>query len=209
MIAPLLFVLFSLVIIGGAIAVITTRNPVHAVLFLVLVFINAAGIMVIGTAEFLALLLVVVYAGAVAVLFLFVVMMLDLRLAKEKDTPLSGFRRNPALWVIGLCIGMLLAAELVAVALSWDSLSTGMPPRLQTPIPADIPNIEAIGRVLYTDYLIPFQLAGLVLLLAMIAAIVLTLRHRDGVKRQNIAVQNTRSVEGVRLVDLRGKSKQP
>ncbi len=195
-----MFVLFSVVIILGAIAVITTRNPVHAVLFLVMVFINSAGIMVLGTAEFLALLLVVVYAGAVAVLFLFVVMMLDLR--RSKSESLHGFRSNPVLWVIGLVIGLFLAGELIAVAVHWEAIGEGMPPRLQTATPSDVPNIEAIGRVLYTDYLIPFQLAGLILLLAMLAAIVLTMRVREGVKRQNIHQQNTRT-SGVKLIDLK------
>ena len=164
------------------------KNPVHAVLFLILAFFNAAGLFVLLGAEFLAMILVVVYVGAVAVLFLFVVMMLDVDFAELR----AGFIKNAPL---GAFVGLILLVELVLV-LGFRSCGPVRWPRLSAPIPAagsGITNTEAIGRVLYTKYIFFFQGAGLILLVAMIGAIVLTLRHKEGVKRQSIAAQNART----------------
>lgn len=169
--------------------VIASRQPVHSVLFLILAFFNSAGLFMLVGAEFLALLLVVVYVGAVAVLFLFVVMMLDVDFAELRQ----GFLQYLP---IGALVAVILVLELILVlgASVFDAevaLDTGMPmPPLE-----EISNIEAIGLVLYTDYVYFFQAAGLVLLVAMVGAIVLTLRHREGVKRQDINVQNARTPE--------------
>ena len=180
MISGLFFWLFSALTIAAGVMVISARNPVHSVLFLILAFFNSAGLFVLMGAEFLAMLLVVVYVGAVAVLFLFVVMMLDVNFTMLRE----GFQRYLPL---GLVIGGILLAELAAVLLS--------PVTKQSLAPAisGRSNTALLGDVLYTDYLFLFQLAGLILLVAMIGAITLTMRHREGVKRQNIMVQNTRS----------------
>jgi NADH-quinone oxidoreductase subunit J len=181
------FYLFAAITIASAFLVISARNPVHSVFFLILAFFNAAGLFMLVGAEFLALLLVVVYVGAVAVLFLFVVMMLDVDFVELRQ----GFLQYLP---VGALIAVILVLELImvlgATVLDADvALVTGMPmPPLE-----EISNIEAIGRVLYTEYVYFFQAAGLVLLVAMVGAIVLTLRHREGVKRQDIAVQNART----------------
>lgn len=183
------FYLFAAILVASAFLVIAARNPVHSVFFLILAFFNAAGLFMLAGAEFLALLLVVVYVGAVAVLFLFVVMMLDVDFAELRQ----GFLQYLP---IGALIAVILALELALVlgASVIDAniaLSTGLPmPPLE-----EISNIEAIGLVLYTDYVYFFQAAGMVLLVAMIGAIVLTLRHREDVKRQDINVQNARTPE--------------
>jgi NADH-quinone oxidoreductase subunit J len=183
------FYLFAAITIASAFLVIAARNPVHSVFFLILAFFNAAGLFLLVGAEFLALLLVVVYVGAVAVLFLFVVMMLDVDFAELRQ----GFLQYLP---IGALIAVILVLELILVlgasVLDADiALDTGMPmPPLE-----EISNIEAIGLVLYTDYVYFFQAAGLVLLVAMVGAIVLTLRHREGIKRQDINVQNARTPE--------------
>jgi NADH-quinone oxidoreductase subunit J len=180
------FYLFSVLAIASATMVIVARNPVHAVLFLILTFFNAAGLFILLGAEFLAMLLVIVYVGAVAVLFLFVVMMLDVDFAELR----AGFINNAP---IGLLVAGIVLVELVALFV------TGASGGLPTTIPAAAPgaetvtNTEQIGRVLYTKYVYFFQAAGLVLLVAMIGAIVLTLRHREGVKRQSISAQNART----------------
>jgi NADH-quinone oxidoreductase subunit J len=184
-IAALAFYAFAAVLVASAAMVVTARNPVHAVLFLILAFFNAAGLFLLAGAEFLALILVIVYVGAVAVLFLFVVMMLDVNFAEMR----SGFVRYLP---IGGAIGVVLVAELIMVGVAW-TVSPAAPRLLATPVPAGVANTEAIGRVLYTDYIYLFQAAGLVLLVAMIGAIVLTLRDRPGTKRQDIARQIDRS----------------
>jgi NADH-quinone oxidoreductase subunit J len=196
MLAAIAFYVMAAVAIASAGAVISARNPVHSVLFLILTFFSAAGLFVLLGAEFLAMLLVVVYVGAVAVLFLFVVMMLDVDFVELRQ----GFLEYlPA----GILVAVALLFELGLVA-SASMGANGAPIALAPNAPAEVTNAEAIGRVLYTDYLLLFQMAGLVLLVAMIGAIVLTLRHRPGVKRQNIAAQvGRRRSEGVELKDIR------
>jgi NADH-quinone oxidoreductase subunit J len=184
-IAALAFYGFAAVLVASAAMVVTARNPVHAVLFLILAFFNAAGLFLLAGAEFLALILVIVYVGAVAVLFLFVVMMLDVNFAEMR----AGFVRYLP---IGGAIGVVLLAELLIVGLAW-TVSPSAPRLLAAPMPEGVANTEALGRVLYTDYIYLFQAAGLVLLVAMIGAIVLTLRDRPGTKRQDIGRQIDRS----------------
>jgi NADH-quinone oxidoreductase subunit J len=186
MIVPaLFFYLFSTLCIASALMVIASRNPVHSVLYLILAFVNAAGLFLLLGAEFLAMILVVVYVGAVAVLFLFVVMMLDVDFAELRE----GFLQYMP---VGALIGVVLLAEILLVVGAW-TIGGGTPRVIAAPTPTDISNTEAIGLVLYTKYIYFFQAAGLVLLVAMIGAIVLTLRHKEGVKRQNIADQVARS----------------
>jgi NADH-quinone oxidoreductase subunit J len=186
--AALFFYLFAVLTVASAFMVITARNPVHAVLFLILTFFSAAGLFVLLGAEFLAMLLVVVYVGAVAVLFLFVVMMLDVDFAELR----AGFIKNAS---VGALVGLAVLAEIIMMVTSqlWKPgvLPTGV--IKGAPIPAGVSNTMALGQVLYTKYIYFFQTAGLILLVAMIGAIVLTLRNRDGVKRQNISAQNARS----------------
>ena len=183
----LFFYLFSGVLLASAFMVVAARNPVHSVLFLILAFVNAAGLFMMTGAEFLALILIVVYVGAVAVLFLFVVMMLDVDFAELK----SGFLQ---VLPVGAVIGAIVAIELILVVVGWKSApNTLVVPG--APAAADVSNTVALGRVLYTKYVFFFQAAGLILLTAMIGAIVLTLRHKQGVKRQSIADQNARTVE--------------
>jgi len=186
MIPSVFFYLFSAVLLASAFAVVTSRNAVHSVLFLILAFLNAAGLFVLAGAEFLAMILVVVYVGAVAVLFLFVVMMLDVDRVQSRE----GFQRYAP---VGGAVGVVLFGELAAVLFGWQ-VSPGADALRQNPIPADMFNTHAIGQVLYTDYVLLFQLAGLVLLVAMIGAIVLTHRVRLGTRRQNITQQQTREV---------------
>jgi NADH-quinone oxidoreductase subunit J len=182
MILPaLFFYLFSGMCIASALMVIAGRNPVHSVLFLILAFVNAAGLFLLLGAEFLAMILVVVYVGAVAVLFLFVVMMLDVDFAELRE----GFLQYLP---VGALVGISFLAEILLVVGAW-SIGPGIPRVIASPIPEAVTNTEAIGLVLYTKYLYYFQAAGVVLLVAMIGAIVLTLRHKEGVKRQNIAEQ--------------------
>lgn len=177
------FYLFALVAVGSGLMVVLARNPVHSVLFLILTFVAAAGLFLLAGAEFLALILIVVYVGAVAILFLFVVMMLDIDFGRVKRDTL---KYAP----IGVIIGVVLLAELVIAATGnyYDpqmALATSMPiPSLE-----EVSNIEALGSVLYTRYILFFQLAGLILFVAMVGAIVLTLRHKEGLKRQSIPQQ--------------------
>jgi NADH-quinone oxidoreductase subunit J len=185
MIVALFFYLFAAVCIASALMVIASRNPVHSVLFLILAFVNAAGLFLLLGAEFLAMILVVVYVGAVAVLFLFVVMMLDVDFAELRE----GFLQYLP---VGALIGIVLLAEILLVVGAW-TIGGGTPRVAAAPIPTDVSNTEAIGLVLYTKYIYFFQAAGLVLLVAMIGAIVLTLRHKEGVKRQNISDQVART----------------
>jgi len=184
MIAGLAFYVFAAILIACATMVVTSRNPVHSVLYLILAFFNAAGLFLLAGAEFLAMILVIVYVGAVAVLFLFVVMMLDIDFAKMRE----GFQRYAP---FGAIIGGILFLELVMVLGSWRFSGDAAELRL-SPAPAGITNTEALGRILYTDYVFLFQIAGLILLVAMMGAIVLTLRERTGTKRQSIPDQLAR-----------------
>jgi NADH-quinone oxidoreductase subunit J len=177
--AALAFYLFATISVAAGLGVILARNPVHSVLFLILAFFNAAGLFVLLGAEFLAMILVVVYVGAVAVLFLFVVMMLDVNFAALR----RGIHQNIAL---GLIVGLVLLGELIFVASGWISAPTAADAPEAV---AQLSNTQALGSVLYTQYLYAFQLSGLILLVAMIGAIVLTLRRRPGVRRQNISRQ--------------------
>jgi NADH-quinone oxidoreductase subunit J len=190
----LAFYLFAIVVVASAALTILSRNPVHSVLWLIMAFFNAAGLMVLAGAEFIAMLLVIVYVGAVAVLFLFVVMMLDIDFAELR----AGVMRYAA---VGLALAVALAAEIVIAigAYSAGGLELG---RRMAPIEGAVPNIEAVGRLLYTRYLFIFEGAGLVLLVAMIGAIVLTHRQRGDVHKQNINRQiNRRSKDAVRKVN--------
>ncbi len=180
----LFFYLFAAVTVGSAFAVISARNPVHSVLFLILAFFNAAGLFVLMGAEFLAMMLVVVYVGAVAVLFLFVVMMLDVDFTELRE----GFLQYMP---VGVVIGLLLLAELLMVVGGW-AIDPSLVGKGSVPYTAGAGNVAAIGAVLYTKYVFFFQAAGLVLLVAMIGAIVLTLRHKPFVKRQNVSDQVAR-----------------
>jgi NADH-quinone oxidoreductase subunit J len=190
LIALLSFYLFAGVMLVAAVAVIFARNPVHSVLWLILAFFNAAGLMVLAGAEFIAMLLVIVYVGAVAVLFLFVVMMLDIDFAQLR----SGFTRNLP---FGIIIAIVLLAEIVLAISAWRA-----GPALSGAAPRDTaqPNIEALGEVLYTRFLYPFEIAGLILLVAMIGAIVLTHRSRGDVRGQKISRQvDRRPDEAIKL----------
>jgi NADH-quinone oxidoreductase subunit J len=195
-VAAMFFYLFAGICVGSAFMVIAARNPVHSVLYLILAFVNAAGLFVMMGAEFLAMILIVVYVGAVAVLFLFVVMMLDVDFAELKQGALQYLP-------IGMLVGGIFLAELVLVVGAW-AIGSGVPQAITSPIPAKIPNTEAIGLVLYTRYVYFFQAAGIILLVAMIGAIVLTLHHRVHVRRQNIAAQVTRTpAASIEIVKVR------
>ncbi|MGO4564976.1 NADH-quinone oxidoreductase subunit J [Rhizobium sp. 2YAF20] len=183
----LFFYLFAFIAVASAFMVISARNPVHSVLFLILTFFNAAGLFLLLGAEFLAMILLVVYVGAVAVLFLFVVMMLDIDFAELRSGIL-------AYAPIGALVGVILAAELIVVA-GGTVISPVIAKTVAMPIPplSSKTNTAALGDVLYTNYVYFFEIAGLVLLVAMIGAIVLTLRHRTNIKRQNIPQQVART----------------
>ena len=190
------FYLFSAVLLLSSLMVISTKNPVHSVLFLILAFLNAAGIFVILHAEFLAMILIIVYVGAVAVLFLFVVMMLDFKTSLEKDNILQYMP-------IGLLIGLVFIAELVIVLIN-TRLDLSNIQILSNPLDnfSDQSNTEAIGSILYTNYVLYFQLSGVILLVAMVGSIVLTLRDREGVKRQIVSEQVDRKGK-IELVDVK------
>ncbi len=177
------FYLFAITAVTAGLMVVVARNPVHSVLWLILTFLSSAGLFVLLGAEFVAMLLIIVYVGAVAVLFLFVVMMLDVDFVELRQGMLNYLP-------VGATIGLIVLVELALVLGSWaiDPASV----KTASPTPGDITNTEALGRILYTDYIYYFQAAGLVLLVAMIGAIVLTLRHKEGVKRQDINVQVAR-----------------
>ena len=185
----LAFYLFAGIAIAASVMVIVSRNPVHSVLFLIMAFFNSAALFVLLGAEFLAMVLIVVYVGAVAVLFLFVVMMLDVNFAKLRE----GFQNYLP---IGGLIGLILLVELIFVVGAWIVVPEA-DLVARNPVPADpeITNTEALGRILYTDYVYLFQVSGLILLVAMIGAIVLTLRQRPGVRRQNVEHQLARRRE--------------
>jgi NADH-quinone oxidoreductase subunit J len=190
------FYLLSAVIIVSALAVVSARNPVHSVLFLIAAFFSAAGLFVLLGAEFLAMLLVIVYVGAVAVLFLFVVMMLDVDFSALKQ----GFARYVPLG--GLVAGVLVV-EMIVVAVSVATHGAVKHAAPAAPV-LGVTNAETIGRVLYTNYVYYFQAAGFVLLVAMIGAIVLTLQHRPNVRRQVIADQVGRNrASGMRVVQIK------
>lgn len=191
----LAFYLFAFMIVAAGVMVISARNPVHSVLFLILAFFNAAGLFVLLGAEFLAMILVVVYVGAVAVLFLFVVMMLDINFAEMRE----GFMRYLP---VGAVVALILLAEILVVLGGWVLA----PEAAQTaaavmPSPDAVSNTHALGLILYTRYIYLFQAAGVVLLVAMIGAIVLTHRRRDGVRRQRVSDQIRRRAE--ETVELR------
>ena len=194
MLVDIAFYVFSVIMVFCAVMVISARNPVHSVLFLVAVFFNAAGLFVLLGAEFIAMMLVVVYVGAVLILFLFVVMMLDIDMVRLK----RGFT---SYLPIGAVIGVALAAEIILAV----RVSSGLPDVTpMQPTPAGVSNTEALGRILYTDYVFFIQIAGLVLLVAMIGAIVLTLRHRPGVRRQSISAQVSRDPkQAIEVVDVK------
>lgn len=187
MIVSFLFYLFAAILLLSACMVITARNPVHSVLFLILAFINAAALFVLAGAEFLAMVLVIVYVGAVAVLFLFVVMMLDVDFAALRE----GFQRYAPL---GLLIGFILMIEIGTVAVGW-TIAPAAHLASQTPIPAHLSNTAALGDLIYTHYMFAFELVALLLLVAMIGAIVLTHSDRRGPRHQDIEVQHERRIE--------------
>jgi NADH-quinone oxidoreductase subunit J len=188
------FYLFAVVTIASGVLTIGSRNPVHSVLWLILAFFNAAGLMLIIGAEFIAMLLVIVYVGAVAVLFLFVVMMLDVDYSELR----AGVARY---WPFGAVLALVLLAEIIFAVAAWNAggIATGVK---AAPVDLAVPNIQALGTVLYTRYLFIFEGAGLVLLVAMIGAIVLTQRRRRGVRPQNVSDQiRRRPQDAVRNID--------
>jgi len=187
------FYLFAVLVTLAGVLTVTARNPVHSVLWLIFAFFNAAGLMLLVGAEFIAMLLVIVYVGAVAVLFLFVVMMLDIDFAELR----SGFVRYLP---FGILLVAVLAAETIFAVGAWKAGGIELGQRA-APTPAEIPNIQALGTLIYTRYLFIFEGAGLVLLVALIGAIVLTHRARGGVRAQNISRQNQRrAADAVRNV---------
>ncbi len=192
----ILFYVFAAVAIAAGVLVVSTRNPVHSVLFLILAFFNAAGLFILIGAEFLAMILIIVYVGAVAVLFLFVVMMLDIDFVQLR----SGFMRYLP---VGALIGLLLMAELILVVGSWVVAPRAAQLIATRPLGGGALNTRALGDILYTRYFFAFEVAGLILLVAMIGAIVLTLRQRVGVRRQKIATQLARTArETVEVVKV-------
>ncbi|SNB51255.1 NADH dehydrogenase subunit J [Arboricoccus pini] len=195
-----IFYIFSIVTVASSVMVISSKNPVHSVLFLILAFFNAAGLFILIGVEFLAMVLVVVYVGAVAVLFMFVVMMLDINFVELRE----GFLQYLP---IGALIGVILLVELILVGTSW-AVSSGTDLAVQAAginaTPTGIPNTKALGMLIYTNYFYLFQSAGLILLVSIIGAITLTLRERVGVRRQNISRQvNRKPSETVQLVKVK------
>jgi len=192
------FYIFSAVILLSALMVISSRNPVHSVLFLILAFFNAAGLFVILHAEFLAMILIIVYVGAVAVLFLFVVMMLDFKVSLEKSNILQYMP-------IGIFVGMVFISELIIVLIN-TKLELNKIQILTNPLSnfENLTNTEAIGSILYTDYILYFQISGVILLVAMVGSIVLTLREREGVKRQSVPQQLERTSQ-IELKDVKSR----
>ena len=194
MLTEILFYVFAAVLVAAAIGVITARNPVHSVLFLVLCFFNAAVLWLLIEAEFLAIVLVLVYVGAVMVLFLFVVMMLDINIEKMRE----GFARHAPL---GIFVALIVVVELYYVL--WVRRAGVDVTGGVAPLPEGYSNTEAVGAVLYTDYVYPFQLAAVVLLIAIVAAIALTMRRRPGLKTQDVSRQvAVRRQDRVRLVNV-------
>jgi NADH-quinone oxidoreductase subunit J len=192
----LLFYIFSLTIIASALMVIFSKQPINSVLFLIFSFINASGLFLLAGAEFLALIIVIVYVGAVAVLFLFVIMMLDF----NPDTIKQETRKYLP---VGLFIGFVLFLEIILMMYSPELFSNEFK-IIGRVVEANLTNTEILGNLIYTDYFLQFQMAGFILLVAMIGAIVLTLRHRDYVRRQNINDQVSRNPnESIELVDIK------
>jgi NADH-quinone oxidoreductase subunit J len=187
MIPALFFYLFAGVCVASAVMVIASRNPVHSVLFLILAFVNASGLFILMGAEFLGMVLIFVYVGAVVTLFLFVIMMLDVDFAELRE----GFIQYLP---VGIVIGGIFLFELLLTVGVWV-INPSVTKAITAPIPNNVTNTEALGLVIYTRYIHYFQLSGMVLLVAMIGAIVLTLRHKASVKRQDINVQNARTPE--------------
>jgi len=197
----LLFYVFSAILLGSAVGVITARNPVHAALFLVFAFFNSAVIWLLMEAEFLAIVLVLVYVGAVMVLFLFVVMMLDVNVSEMRE----GFTKHA--WV-GAVVALIVIGEIGSVvwvrSLGLDSIGE------VAPLPADYSNTKALGQLLYTDYVYPFELAAVILLVAIVAAIVLTMRKRTGLKPQDIGAQvAVNAKDRVRIVKMDAEGREP
>ncbi len=186
MFPDLMFYVFASVMLIAALGVVTAKNPIFSVLFLILTFLNCSGLFILMGAEFLGLMLVLVYVGAIAVMFLFVLMTIDIDFAMLKEGYASYMP-------VGVLTGVVLLVELILAVKSGLFSSDHLITQTAMPIPTDTQNITAIGQVLFTDYLAPFQLAGMVLLVAMIGAIVLTFRRREGVKRQNITEQVLRT----------------
>ena len=193
----LFFFLFSSIIVLSAIAVISSRNPVHSVLFLILAFVNSAGIFVLAGAEFLAMILLIVYVGAVAVLFLFVVMMLNINLEEIKSQVKKYF-------FSGLFVGLILLAELI---FSFSNLDLIRNKNFEVINNENLTNTHQIGSIIYTDYFFIFQLSGCILLVAMIGAIVLTLRKRSGVLRQKVSNQiNRKKEDSIEIIKVENKN---
>lgn len=187
MIQSLIFYFFATILTASAIGVISVKNPVHSVLLLILSFFTSAGLFVMLGAEFIAMLMVIVYVGAVAVLFLFVVMMLDINFAE--------LRKGAMQYVpLGMIIGGVMLFEFISMFAMWE-FAPGFEETLSMPIVEGVSNTKALGAVLYTDYFLVFQVAGLILLVSMIGAIVLTLRKRPGVRKQNVSHQVSRRVD--------------
>ena len=200
MLTTILFYVYAAVLVGAALGVILSRNPVHAALFLVLAFFTSAVLWLLLEAEFLGIVLVLVYVGAVMVLFLFVIMMLDINVAELR----AGFTRYAPL---GALVAGLMIAEIAYVVwyrhLGFD-LAGGAPP-----LPAGISNTKSLGAVLYTDYALPFQLAAVVLLVAIVAAIALTMRRRPGYKQQDIGRQvATRKADRLRIIKVEAEKRR-
>jgi NADH-quinone oxidoreductase subunit J len=194
-VAGFTFYVLALVLLTGGLFTVVSRNPVHSVLWLITTFVGATGLFVLLGAEFLAMLLMIVYVGAVAVLFLFVVMMLDVDFAELK----AGMAQYLP---IGLLIGVVLLVELGMIFGTWIT-SDGIAPLAQ-PMVSDVPNTTQLGRVIYTEYLLLFQLSGLILLVSMIGAIVLTIRHRKDVKRQDVVAQMHRDPKAaIKMIDVK------
>ena len=187
MIAAIAFYVFAIILLASAVMVVTARNPVHAVLFLILAFINAAILFLLAGAEFLAFILAIVYVGAVAVLFLFVVMMLDVDFSALRE----GFQRYAP---VGALVALVLFVEIAMVAAGWVIAPAAFSARMY-PMPDNVTNAVALGSLIYTSYLPLFQLSGIILLVAMIGAIVLTHRDRKRAKTQNLAMQHARRPE--------------
>jgi NADH-quinone oxidoreductase subunit J len=200
-IVEILFYFFSLVLVGAAVGVITARNPVHCALFLVLAFFNSAVIWLLMEAEFLAIVLMLVYVGAVMVLFLFVVMMLDVNIAALRE----GFTRYAPL---GILVAALVVVEIGSVV--WVKSLGGASPEAAASVAVDgYSNTRALGELLYTKYLYPFELAAVLLLVAIVAAIALTMRHRVGMKAQDIAGQvAVRAKDRIRVVKMPAETEQ-
>jgi NADH-quinone oxidoreductase subunit J len=200
-IVEILFYFFSLVLVGAAVGVITARNPVHCALFLVLAFFNSAVIWLLMEAEFLAIVLMLVYVGAVMVLFLFVVMMLDVNVAALRE----GFTRYAPL---GILVAVLVVVEIGSVA--WVKSLGGASPEAAASVAVEgYSNTRALGELLYTKYLYPFELAAVLLLVAIVAAIALTMRHRVGMKAQDIAGQvSVRAKDRIRIVKMPAETEQ-